>query len=173
MILKIMCSAALVLGAWYLGKIRGDEYVAAARQAGELAEALKMLEFDVSFLRLPARDAFLRISFSKQNAVKKIFDYMANALEKKDCKDMQKIFSEALERYKDDIFICDFAKETMFNFFKSFGALDGENEISNIKAAYTKLKFIENSEMPQAREKAKLLKKSGFLAGAFLAIILF
>lgn len=173
MMIKIMCLAALVLGGWYLGKIKGERGVAAARQAGELAEALKMLEFDVSFLRLPAKEAFLRISFSKENAVKKIFDYMANTLEKNDCGDMRKIFAEALEKYKCDIFICDFAKETMYNFFKSFGTLDGENEILNIKAAYTKLKFVESSEMPCAEEKAKLLKKCGFLAGMFFAIILF
>lgn len=173
MIAKILCCGVVVCGCGYMGAVLGKRYVYAARQTGEFADALKMLEFDVSFLKLPAKEAFLRVNFSKDNTVKKIFVYMAKALEKNDCKNMCDIFCEAIKKYSEDVFISEFSKDTIYNFFKSFGTLDRENEIANIKSAYTKLRFAEEEEASSADEKSKFLKKTGFLAGIFLAIMLF
>lgn len=173
MIGRIFFAVVIILGCGYMGRLKGEKYRFAVKQTGEFAEALKMLEFDVSFLKLPAKDAFLRINFSKESTVKKIFSYMAGCIGNGDSISLQETFSKALEKYEDSVFVCDFAKDTMYNFFKSFGGLDRENEISNIRAAYTKLKFLENDESASAESNAKMSCRLGIIAGVFFAIILF
>ena len=168
----IIAALIIIIGSGYIGIVYASRYDVAVNQIGGFINAFKMLEFDISFLKLPLFEAFERIYESQTGTVKKVFKYMTDSLSEKKCSNIGNLFVESLEKYKKELVFSDEVKSVLTDFSKSLGEMNVENEISNIKAAYTKLKYFEEEARNISGKNAKMCRGLGFLTGIFIVTIL-
>ena len=77
MITSVLTSAVIIFGSAYIGIMYASKYELAVKQISSFISAFRMLEFDVSFLKLPLAETFERISKSQKGTVKEIFEFMS------------------------------------------------------------------------------------------------
>lgn len=172
MFATIISSIIIIIGATYIGVIYGSKYEIAVSQLDAFINALKMLEFDISFLRMPLGESFERVSKSQSGTVKKIFSYMANELAEKRTQDVGILFKKSLDKFSNELLINDEVKNTLYDFSENIGCMDAENEIINIKAACVKLRYFENEARELAKKNVNMCRSLGALSGIFIVILL-
>lgn len=172
MVTTIITSAIIILGSAYIGITYASKYEIAARQIEAFVNALKMLEFDISFLRMPLGETFERIAKNQKGTVKKIFEFMSKELSERNTVDAGKLFKKSLDKYKDELLFGDDVKNTLYDFSENMGCMDAENEIVNIKTAYVKLRYFEEEARQSAKKNVKMCRGLGLLAGIFIVIVL-
>lgn len=168
----IVTSAIIIFGSAYIGVAYASKYEIALRQISAFINAFKMLEFDISFLKLPLSESFARISKSQNGAVKKIFEFMAKELSENKTDNAGELFKKSIEKYSKELLFDEEVKKTLFDFSKNMGCMDAENEITNIKATHIKLKYFEDEARESARKNVKMCRGLGLLTGIFIVIVL-
>lgn len=171
-IAEIISAAVIIIGSSYIGIRYASKYERAVAQTEAFANALKMLEFDISFLRLPLCEAFERIARGQHGAVKKVFEFLVSELKERKSSNVGGLLMKAVERYEGELEIGEEAKNVLADFSEGLGHMNPENEIANIKSAYVKLKFYEEEARRIAEKNVKMYKGLGLLAGIFIVIIL-
>ena len=169
---SIITSLIIIFGCAYIGITYASKYEIAVSQISCFINAFKMLEFDISFLRLPLCETFERISKSQKGTVKKVFEYMSKELSDKKIDNAGDLFKASLNRYSKELLFGDEVKNTLYDFSENMGCMDVENEIVNIKAACVKLKYFEEEARESAKKNVKMCRGLGLLAGIFIVIVL-
>jgi len=172
MFTSIITSAIIIFGSSYIGITYASKYEIAVNQISSFINAFKMLEFDISFLRLPLSETFERISKSQKGAVKKVFEFMSKELSEKKTDNAGELFKKSLDKYSKELIFSNEVKDTLYDFSENMGCMDVENEIVNIKAAYIKLKYFEEEARESAKKNVKMCRGLGLLAGIFIVLIL-
>jgi len=170
-ILEIIASIIIITGSAYIGIIYASKYENSVKQIESFADALKMLEFDISFLRLPLTEAFERISKNQSGVIKKFFKFLSEELKEKNSKNVGELFKKAVFKYKNELLIGENAENILLDFSNNMGLMDAQNEIANIKSAYTKLKYYENEARESAKKNVKMCRGLGLLAGIFIVLV--
>lgn len=168
----ILASAIIILGSAYIGITYASKFEIRVSQIEAFICALKMLEFDISFLKLPLSDSFERISKNQSGAVKKIFSYLAKELEEKKSINSGTLFRRAVEKFKNELLIGENEENVLIEFSDNLGSMNMENEVENIKSAYTKLKFYEAEARELAKKNVKMYRGLGLLTGIFIVLVL-
>lgn len=172
MFMLIITSAIIIFGSSYIGITYASRYEIAVNQISSFINAFKMLEFDISFLRLPLLETFERISKSQKGTVKKVFEFMSKELSEKKTDNAGELFKKSLNKYSKELIFCNEVKDVLYDFSENMGCMDVENEIVNIKAAYIKLKYFEDEARESAKKNVKMCRGLGLLVGIFLVLIL-
>lgn len=170
--LKIFSGLIIIFCSTYLGISYASGYNKAVHQISSMINALKILEFDISFLKLPLACTFERISKSTCGVVKKIFEESYMGLSERPCENAGELFKSSLKKYSEEIF---FSQEVMLaleDFSDNLGGRDIECEVSNIKTTIVKLKFFEDEAREEAKTNVKMCRGLGVLSGIFIVIVL-
>ena len=172
MLISIISAGIIIFGSTYIGVSFANKYELSVNQIVGFINALKMLEFDISYLRLPLNDAFERIAKGQNGVVKSIFEYMAKELSSKKCEDVGILFKRAISNYEKELLIGEEATAVLYDFSKNMGCMDVENEIANIKTASMKLKYFEEEAREKSKYDGKMCRGLGLLTGIFIVIML-
>lgn len=162
----------IIFGSAYIGITYASKYEIAVNQISSFINAFKMLEFDISFLKLPLGDTFERVSKSQSGTVKKIFEFMSKELLDKKSDNAGELFKKSLNIYSKELMFGEEVKNILYDFSENMGCMDAENEIANIKSACVKLKYFENEAREFAKKNVKMCRGLGLLVGMFIVILL-
>ena len=168
----IMSALIIIMGSAYIGITYASKYEIAVKQTEAFANSMKMLEFDISFLRLPLHEAFERISKNQSGTVKKIYSFLSNELKEGRSTSVGALFRTAVEKYSSELEVSENTKNVLLDFCNCIGHMNAENEIANIKACYVKLKYYEDEARQIAGKTVKMYRGLGLLGGIFIVLIL-
>ena len=171
-ITQIISSSLIIIASSYIGIACASKYEMEVKNISAFLSTLKMLEFDVSFLKLPLRESFERIAKSQRGSVKKFYNYLAEELKSAKGEDIGYIYKKALNRYRGELLFDENVEIVLSDFSDNLGNMNVENEIANIKAAYTKLKYYEEEARGIANKNVKMYRGLGLLGGIFIVLIL-
>ena len=171
-ITQIITSALIIIASSYIGIACASKYETGLKNISAFLSTLKMLEFDVSFLRLPLSESFERIAKGQKGSVKKFYNYLAEELKSAKGEDISYIYKKGLNRYRGELLFNENVENVLTDFSDNLGNMNVENEIANIKAAYTKLKYYEEEARGLAKKNVKMYRGLGLLGGIFIVLIL-
>lgn len=170
-ITNLITSALIILASSYIGIACASKYETAVKHIEAFQSSLKMLEFDVSYLKLPLRESFERIAKSQRGCIKNFYSYLAEQLRDCNGENVGFIYKKALNRFKYDLLFNENIENALIDFSDSLGNMNVENEVANIKALYTKIKYYEEEARGMAKKNVKMYRGLGILGGIFIVLI--
>ncbi len=172
MTVQLMSGGAIILGCAYLGIFFAASFKKRVRQLAELRNVLAQLEFDIDFRCVPLCESLENMGKSCQGAVRDVLLYISGRLSEDRCVDMQKLWSRAVKRFEDELFLTDEDIEILLDFSKNLGSGDRSREKNNLKMASARLKMAEDEATEIAKKNVKMYRGLGLLAGIFIVIVL-
>lgn len=170
--LKIIASAAVVLGGGYIGVLSASVLDVRAKQLEQIRLAIEQIGFSISFLRLPVADAVLGAGKSRCGAVGRILKEAAEEIQNGNISPAA-AFERAVLKNRGSLCLSKNDLEILEDFAANLGTGDEKSELSNINAACARLKVAKAEAEGDFSQRGRLWRGMGLLCGMLAVVLLF
>ncbi len=170
--MKLIAAAILVLGGGYLGILFASSLAIRVNQIEEMRLALTRMSFNISFLKMPVKEALTSASKTSKGGVCRVLLDVANMIENEGLSPSC-AWERAILKNRSALCLTKSEIDILEEFANNLGKGDTENEINNIKATCAKLSLSQTTAEGERDSKGRLWRGAGLLAGMFVAVLLF
>lgn len=170
--LKILASAAVVLGGGYIGLLLASTLDIRVRQLEQFRLAIEQMGFSISFLKLPVAEAFCGAAKSRSGAVGRILSGAASEISENRLSPAVAL-ERSVQRNRSSLCVGEEELDILSEFAASLGRGDAESELSNINAACARLKIAQAAAEGERDQKGRMWRGIGLLCGMFAVVMLF
>ncbi len=172
MTLKIIASAAVVLGGGYIGILFASTLAVRAKQLEQMRLAIEQIGFSISFLRLPVAEAVAGAGKSRDGAVGRVLSRVAEEIRKENISPAA-AFERAVLKNRASLCLSKNDLEILADFAGNLGTGDEKSELSNINAACARLKLAQDEAEGDFYRRGRLWRGMGLLCGMLAVVLLF
>ena len=169
--MKLIAAAILVLGGGYIGILFASGLAIRVNQIEEMRLALMRMSFNISFLKMPVKEALASAAKTSKGGIYRLLvdaaDMINNGLSP-GC-----AWERAILKNRSHLCLKSSDTDILNEFANNLGRGDTENEINNIKATCAKLSLTQTTAEGERDSKGRVWKGAGVLAGMFVAVLLF
>lgn len=169
--MKLIAAAILVMGGGYLGILFASGLATRVNQIEEMRLALMRMSFNISFLKMPVKEALTNAAKTSKGGIYRVLIDAANMINEglsPAC-----AWERAILKNRSSLCLKSTETDILNEFANNLGRGDTENEINNIKATCAKLTLSQTVAEGERDSKGKLWRGAGVLAGMFVAVLLF
>ncbi len=169
--LKILASAAIVMGGGYIGVLVASVLDVRVTQLEQMRLSIEQMGFSISFLKMPLSDALLGAAKSRSGAVGRIFTEAAEQI-RKDRITPSAAFERAVLKNRASLCVLEQDLQILTEFATGLGMGDAESELSNINAACARLKIAQTAAEGERDMRGRMWRGIGFLCGMLAVVLL-
>ncbi len=170
--MKLIAAVILVLGGGYVGILFASGLAIRVNQIEEMRLALTRMSFNISFLKMPVKEAVINAAKTARGGIYRVLTDAAQMLENERLTPAC-AFERAILKNRKALCLKASEIDILEEFANNLGRGDTENEINNIKAAHAKLALSQTAAEGERDSKGRLWRGAGLLAGMFVAVLLF
>lgn len=142
------------------------------KELDEMIYLFELLKGEIDYQLTPLKEACQNVGRRSQEGVGKIFMAFAELLESKTSTEVDQMWRQSIERYKDELHLLQQDYEILEDFGGACGYLDKQMQERNLQMTIEKIEHERKGAQEKYERCSKLNKSMGILIGAAIVIFL-